>query len=192
MDAVCLLSGGMDSTTLAYYARRAGCGILALHINYGQRTEKKERAAARKISEILPACEFVEVDLSYLRLFGASSLTDHRIDVEVFDESRACLPNTYVPFRNGNLLSIATSYAEARGAGAIFIGVQAQDYSGYPDCRPAFIEAFQEAVRISPRRPEACANARHVAGVLGGPAPDLKCGSVGVEPGLRGPGRPAD
>jgi len=151
MRAVCLLSGGMDSATLAYLARERGFSILALHFNYGQRTERKERACARTIAGLLNAEEFQEVDLAYLAAFGASSLTDHTLPVDCYRADREGIPNTYVPFRNGNLLSIATSYAEARGAGAIFIGVQSQDYSGYPDCRPAFIEAFQKAVETGTR-----------------------------------------
>ncbi len=146
MKAVCLLSGGMDSSTLAYVARSKGYTILSLHANYGQRTENRERISAGAISELVGADEYVEVDLRYLSVFGSSSLTDHSIPVEDFIESSSDLPNTYVPFRNGNLLSIATSYAESRHADAIFIGVQALDYSGYPDCRPAFVDAFQEVI----------------------------------------------
>jgi len=148
MDAVCLLSGGMDSTTLAYHAKSEGYAIYALHLNYGQRTEAKERACAKKVASLLHAKEFIEIDVGYFRRFGASSLTDPAIAVEEFDPARAHLPNTYVPFRNANLLAIATSFAEARGADAIFIGVQALDYSGYPDCRPAFIEAFQRLIDL--------------------------------------------
>lgn len=146
MRAVCLLSGGMDSTTLAYLAKEMGYRILALHLNYGQRTEGKERACAQTIASLLGAEEFLEVGLSYLSSFGSSSLTDHAIGVDPYRAGRAGIPNTYVPFRNANLLAIATSYAEARGAGAVFIGVQSQDYSGYPDCRPAFIDAFQRVI----------------------------------------------
>ena len=151
MKAVCLLSGGMDSTTLAFLARDQGYTIHALHLNYGQRTERKELSCARKIAELLPAKELIEVRVDYLTQFGGSALTDGNIAVDTFDESRASLPNTYVPFRNANLLSIATSYAEARDADAIFIGVQSQDYSGYPDCRPAFIEAFQRVIDLGTR-----------------------------------------
>ncbi|MCQ8893366.1 MAG: 7-cyano-7-deazaguanine synthase QueC [Methanolinea sp.] len=151
MKAVCLLSGGMDSTTLAYLARERGYKILALHFNYRQRTEEKERSCARTIARLLNAEEYLEVDLTYLSLFGKSSLTDHAIPVEPYDPEREGIPNTYVPFRNANLLAIATSYAESRDADAIFIGVQAQDYSGYPDCRPAFIEAFQRAIDTGTR-----------------------------------------
>jgi len=148
MKAVCLLSGGMDSSTLAYLAKSRGYDILALHLNYGQRTQGKELACAKKIASFLHAEAFVEIDLDYFTKFGASSLTDTGIVVEEFDPSRAHIPNTYVPFRNANLLAIATSFAEAQGADAIFIGVQSLDYSGYPDCRPAFIEAFQKVIDL--------------------------------------------
>ncbi len=148
MKAVCLLSGGMDSSTLAYLAKSEGYDILALHLNYGQRTEKKERACAKKIAQLLKAQEFIEVDVGYFSKFGASSLTDNTIAVELFEPTRARMPNTYVPFRNANLLSIATSYAEANEADAIFIGVQSLDYSGYPDCRPQFIDAFQYVIDL--------------------------------------------
>jgi len=148
MKAVCLLSGGMDSSTLAYLAKSEGYEILALHLNYGQRTEGKERACAKKIAGLLGAQDFVEVDVGYFALFGASSLTDPAIAVEGFDPARAHIPNTYVPFRNANLLAIATSYAESKDADAIFIGVQSLDYSGYPDCRPQFIDAFQRVIDL--------------------------------------------
>ena len=146
MKAICLLSGGMDSSTLAYHAKSEGYDICALHLNYGQRTQTKELACAKKIASLLNAKEFVEVDVGYFSKFGASSLTDKEMAVETFDPTRAHMPNTYVPFRNANLLSIATSFAEAKGAEAIFIGVQSLDYSGYPDCRPQFIEAFQKVI----------------------------------------------
>jgi 7-cyano-7-deazaguanine synthase len=148
MKAVCLLSGGMDSSTLAFLAKSEGYDICALHLNYGQRTEKKERACAWKIATLLGAVEFVEIDVGYFSEFGASSLTDRTIAVDEFDPARAHIPNTYVPFRNANLLSIATSFAEAKGAEAIYIGVQSLDYSGYPDCRPQFIEAFQRVIDL--------------------------------------------
>jgi 7-cyano-7-deazaguanine synthase len=148
MKAVCLLSGGMDSSTLAYVAKSRGYDILALHLNYGQRTERKELACARKIAELLNAKEFIEIYLDYFVKFGASSLTDKKIAVETYDSRPVHMPNTYVPFRNANLLSIATSFAEARAADAIFIGVQSLDYSGYPDCRPKFIEAFQKVIDL--------------------------------------------
>ena len=148
MKAVCLLSGGMDSSTLAYLAKSRGYDILALHLNYGQRTQGKELACAKKIAALLRAEAFVEINLDYFTKFGASSLTDVEIAVDEFNPARAHIPNTYVPFRNANLLAIATSFAESRGADAIFIGVQSLDYSGYPDCRPAFIDAFQKVIDL--------------------------------------------
>jgi 7-cyano-7-deazaguanine synthase len=147
--AVCLLSGGMDSTTLAYVAKDMGYEILALHTRYGQRTEKKEAECAKKIASLLGAVEFTEISLSHLLVFGGSSLTDTGMEVHNHEDSGTeGIPNTYVPFRNSNLLSIATSYAEARGAEAIFIGVQSSDYAGYPDCRPEFVEAFQHVIDL--------------------------------------------
>lgn len=148
MKAVCLISGGMDSTTLAYVARERGYEILALHMTYGQRTQNKERECARTIARLLGAGDFFEVDISYLSRIGGSSLVDRDMSIEDHVDETGSIPSTYVPFRNANLLSIATSYAEARGAEAIFIGVQASDYAGYPDCRPQFIEAFQTVVDL--------------------------------------------
>ena len=148
MKAVCLLSGGMDSSTLAYLAKSEGYEICALHLNYGQRTESKELACAQKIASMLDAKDFIAVNVGYFSQFGESSLTDKKIAVEQFDPARAHVPNTYVPFRNANLLSIATSFAEAKEADAIFIGVQSLDYSGYPDCRHQFIEAFQRVIDL--------------------------------------------
>ncbi len=148
MQAVCLLSGGMDSTTLAYVAKDMGYDIIALHFTYGQRTEAKERVCARKIADLLGAAEFVEISLEHFRKIGASSLTDESIPIEECTGDGEGVPETYVPFRNANLLAIATSLAEARRAEAIFIGVQTGDYPGYPDCRPEFIEAFQRVVDL--------------------------------------------
>ncbi len=148
MKAVCLLSGGMDSSTLAYVAQDMGYDIIALHFAYGQRTEERERACARAIAGMLGAVEFVEIGLEHFRVIGASSLTDTEIPVEEYTDELEAVPGTYVPFRNANLLAIATSLAEARRAEAIFIGVQAVDYPGYPDCRPEFIEAFQRVIDL--------------------------------------------
>ena len=150
-SAVCLISGGMDSATAAYLARDQGYSIIGLHVNYGQRTEGRERICARTLARLLGVKEFLEVDIGYLLAIGGSSLTDRLLSVEEYDPSHPELPGTYVPFRNANLLSIATSVAEVRGAEAIFIGVQSHDYSGYPDCRPSFIEAFQRVIDTGTR-----------------------------------------
>jgi 7-cyano-7-deazaguanine synthase len=147
MKAVCLLSGGMDSSTMTFLARQEGYEILALHTFYGQRTGKREHACARAIASAVGAIEFLDVPIDYLTRIGGSSLTDTSLEIPDFTSEEG-IPNTYVPFRNGNLLSIATSVAEARGAEAIFIGVQSSDYSGYPDCRPEFIEAFGRVVEL--------------------------------------------
>ncbi|WAI00285.1 7-cyano-7-deazaguanine synthase QueC [Methanogenium organophilum] len=146
MKAVCLLSGGMDSSTLAYVARDMGYRIIALHLRYGQPTEDTEYDCARKIATSLDAEEFFTVNMDYLRRIGGSSLTDDSLTIGDHTGGEDGIPNTYVPFRNANLIAIATSLAEARGAEAIFIGVQASDYAGYPDCRPEFIEAFQRVI----------------------------------------------
>jgi 7-cyano-7-deazaguanine synthase len=151
MKAVCLLSGGMDSSTLAFLAKHDGYDILALHFTYGQRTEEKERECAKRIARHLNTLEFLDVDLAYLKKVGASSLTDQRMQVKPHNEAGEGIPETYVPFRNANLLSVATSFAEARAADAIYIGVQASDYSGYPDCRPEFIDAFQKVITLGTR-----------------------------------------
>jgi len=151
LKAVCLLSGGMDSATLAYRARDAGYDLYCLHFNYGQRTERKELQCARTIARLLGVRELLEIDLTYLSRFGGSSLTDHRLPVDSYNPAREGIPNTYVPFRNANLLAIATSFAESREADAIFIGVQSHDYSGYPDCRPGFIHAFQRVIDLGTR-----------------------------------------
>jgi len=146
--AVVLLSGGMDSATLAYHARDEGYELCVVHASYGQRTATRERRCAELIASRLDARDFFVVPLGYLGRIGASSLTDVEIPVETGASGDDGLPTTYVPFRNANLLSIATSFAEARGADAIFIAVQARDYAGYPDCRPAFIEAFQRVIDL--------------------------------------------
>ncbi len=148
MKAVCLMSGGMDSTTLAYVAKDMGYDILAVHMNYGQRTQRKELACARRVAERLDAVDFVEISLDYFTKFGASSLTDMSIPVEEGTLGRTDHPNTYVPFRNANLISIATSYCESRDGDAIFIGVQSGDHIGYPDCTPQFIAAMQDVISV--------------------------------------------
>ncbi|CVK33071.1 Queuosine biosynthesis protein queC [Methanoculleus bourgensis] len=138
----------MDSSTLAYVAKDMGYDIIALHFTYGQRTEVKERACAQTIARMLDAVDFVEISLEHFKKIGASSLTDTAIPIEEYTGKQEAVPSTYVPFRNANLLAIATSLAEARRAEAVFIGVQTGDYPGYPDCRPEFIEAFQRVVDL--------------------------------------------
>ncbi|MDP1785571.1 MAG: 7-cyano-7-deazaguanine synthase QueC [Sulfuricurvum sp.] len=145
--ALCIMSGGMDSTLVAYMMRAQGYEIIALHFNYGQRTVDKELEAFRNITDALGAQERYEIDLDFFKTIGASALTDHTIDVPV-DGVEPGVPITYVPFRNGIFLSIATAIAEKEGCEAIAIGVVEEDSSGYPDCRESFIGAFQNAANL--------------------------------------------
>jgi 7-cyano-7-deazaguanine synthase len=146
--AVLLLSGGLDSTTLLALATSEGYAIHALSFRYGQR-HSAEVAAARKIAGRYGVVQHVVTDID-LRMFGGSALTSD-IDVPknrlVDDE----IPVTYVPARNTIFLSFALAWAEVLGASDIFIGVNALDYSGYPDCRPEFIEAFQVMANLATR-----------------------------------------
>lgn len=142
--AVVLLSGGLDSMVTAAIARERGFRVHALSIDYGQR-HRRELEAARRIVSKLEIERQVELSLD-MRAFGGSALTAE-IDVPkggVGDD----IPVTYVPARNLVFLALTTACAEAAGAADVFIGVNALDYSGYPDCRPEFIESFAEAARL--------------------------------------------
>lgn len=142
--AVVLLSGGLDSMVTAAIARANGFAILALTIDYGQR-HRREIEAASLIAKRLNAERHIQLDLD-LRKFGGSALTD---DIPVpKDGVGDDIPVTYVPARNLVFLSLTTACAEAFGARDIFIGVNALDYSGYPDCRPEFITSFAETARL--------------------------------------------
>ncbi|KDE59840.1 7-cyano-7-deazaguanine synthase [Halostagnicola sp. A56] len=144
--AVVLLSGGMDSATAAYEARARGYDICALHTSYGQRTETRELECARTLAETLEVDDFLRIETGHLAAIGGSSLTDDDLAVGDAEPDSDEIPNTYVPFRNANLLAMAVSYAEARDCGAVFIGAHSEDFAGYPDCRPAFFEAFEAVV----------------------------------------------
>lgn len=144
-DAVVLLSGGLDSMVSAALAREAGYRLNALTIDYNQR-HRREIDAAREIARQLGAVRHVVLPLD-LRQFGGSALTD---DIAVpKDGVGADIPVTYVPARNLVFLSLTLAWAEAIGARDLFIGVNALDYSGYPDCRPEFIAAFQDLARLA-------------------------------------------
>lgn len=153
--AVVLLSGGMDSCVCAAIAReRHGPRNLALlHAMYGQRTEKRERRSFDSIADFYGVQERLIVRLDHFRAIGGSALTDRNIEVP---ENRlglsgiraSTIPVTYVPFRNAHFLSVGVSWAEAIGAGAIYIGAVAEDSSGYPDCRPEYYQVFQELIRV--------------------------------------------
>ncbi len=151
MKAICLLSGGVDSATTLAAARNDGFDVYALSFDYGQR-HRVELEAARRVAAHLGARDHkvLKVDL---RAFGGSALT---ADFEVpkarrRDQMQSGIPITYVPARNTVFLSLALAWAEVLGAFDIFIGVNAVDYSGYPDCRPAFIHAFEQLANVATR-----------------------------------------
>lgn len=145
--ALCIMSGGMDSTLVSYIMRSRGYEVVALHFNYGQRTVVKELESYRAICLDLGVVEKYEIDLDFFKTIGASALTDHSIEVPT-GGIEAGVPITYVPFRNGIFLSIATAIAEKEGCCAIAIGVVEEDSSGYPDCREAFIDIFAKAANL--------------------------------------------
>jgi 7-cyano-7-deazaguanine synthase len=148
--AVVLLSGGLDSTTTLAVASAEGHRVHALTVRYGQRHER-ELQAARDVAASWAVAAHKIVDLD-LRTFGGSALTDEAISVPRDEPpGRAGIPATYVPARNTILLSLALAWAEVIPAADIFIGVNALDYSGYPDCRPEFIAAFERAARLGTR-----------------------------------------
>jgi 7-cyano-7-deazaguanine synthase len=147
-SAIVLLSGGLDSYTAAAVARRDGFRLFALSLNYGQR-HLQELAASRAVATNLGVEQHLELSLDLTRI-GGSALTSNAISVpkdQAIDP--AVIPSTYVPARNTIFLSIAMGWAEVMGASAIFIGVNALDYSGYPDCRPEFIHAFEHMARLA-------------------------------------------
>lgn len=149
MKAIVLLSGGLDSTTCAYVAKHQGYEVYALSFDYGQRL-KRELDSARAVAKAVGAAEHVVMTFDMTR-WGGSALTDSSLTVPTgreVAEMEQSIPVTYVPGRNTLFLSFGLSYAEAIGAEAIFIGVNAYDYSGYPDCRPEFVAAFQEVARL--------------------------------------------
>jgi 7-cyano-7-deazaguanine synthase len=148
--AVVCLSGGMDSTVCAALAAR-DFDAYALHFSYGQRTESRELASARSVAQILGFRQFLPLRMDLFRTIGGSALTDATIavpDAPAEDSAiGAHVPVTYVPFRNAHFLSAAVSWAEVLGARTIFIGAVEQDSSGYPDCRPAYYDAFNALIQ---------------------------------------------
>ena len=143
--AICILSGGMDSTLASYMAKNDEYEIIAVHFNYGQRTQDRELKAFRDICDDLKILEKYEIDIPFFTQIGASALTDKNIDVPI-GGIEAGVPITYVPFRNGIFLSITAAIAEKEGATAMYIGVVQEDSSGYPDCTDQFIQDITKAI----------------------------------------------
>ena len=153
MKGVILLSGGLDSSTVLYQAKVDGCDLFALSFDYGQR-HRRELAAAAAIARLAGVAEYQVVDFN-LQLWGGSALTDTKIDLprdRSMAEMAENMPITYVPARNTIFLSFALAYAETKGAERVYIGVNALDYSGYPDCRADYIAAMQEVFRLGTKQ----------------------------------------
>ncbi|HSW54113.1 MAG TPA: 7-cyano-7-deazaguanine synthase QueC [Ignavibacteriaceae bacterium] len=145
--AVVAVSGGMDSCVTAAIANE-NYQLAFAHINYGQRTEKRELKAFNDIADFFKVEERLIVDYSHLSKVGGSSLTDKNIEVAKADLEYKNVPTSYVPFRNANILSACVSWAEVLNAKAVFIGAVYEDSSGYPDCRPEFFSAFEKMIEL--------------------------------------------
>ncbi|UCM99170.1 7-cyano-7-deazaguanine synthase QueC [Sulfurimonas sp. SWIR-19] len=145
--AVCIMSGGMDSTLSTYMMKNQGYEVIAVHFNYDQRTQAKELECFENICESLHVKQKYILDLDFFKQLGASALTDTNIEVPTGGVEEG-VPVTYVPFRNGIFLSMAAAIAEKEGAEVISIGVVEEDSSGYPDCREEYIQAMQKAINL--------------------------------------------
>lgn len=147
--AIVLVSGGLDSAVCASIAKEQGFDLYFLNIRYGQKTEDKEYESFLKLADHFNVADKKSVNISYLKDFGCSFLTDDNIKEEKTVGSKKFVHNSFVPFRNGNMLSIATSWAETIYADEIFIGATYDDYTGYPDCRSKFFKAFNKVIDLS-------------------------------------------
>lgn len=144
--AVILLSGGMDSAVTAAIAKKKGYDLACLHLNYGQKTETRELKQFNELSEHFGALTSMVTDVRFLSQIGGSSLTDERIEITDANLDSEVIPSSYVPFRNANILAMATSWAEVLGANALYIGAVYEDSSGYPDTRRDFFDAFEKVI----------------------------------------------
>jgi len=143
--AVVAISGGMDSCVTAAIANE-NYDLAFAHINYGQRTEKRELKSFNDIADFYNVKQRLVIDYTHLAKIGGSSLIDKNIEVSKANLTNKKIPSSYVPFRNANILSACTSWAEVLKAEKIFIGAVFEDSSGYPDCRPSFFEAFEKMI----------------------------------------------
>jgi 7-cyano-7-deazaguanine synthase len=143
--AVVLVSGGMDSCVTTAIAEQE-YDVALLHLNYGQRTERRELQAFELIAQHYKAVSSLVISMEHLAKIGGSSLTSMAIPVSKADLDNREIPSSYVPFRNANMLAVAVSWSEVLGASAIFVGAVEEDSSGYPDCRREFFDAFETAI----------------------------------------------
>jgi 7-cyano-7-deazaguanine synthase len=150
---VVLLSGGMDSLVCTAEAHAQGGELHLLHLDYGQKTSVKERGAFHAIARHygVPESQQKIISMGFLRQIGGSSLTDDSIAVKDYSGDSSEIPNSYVPFRNSIIISLAVSWAEAIGAQRLFIGANFEDSPGYPDCRPEYYEAMNRVVQLGTR-----------------------------------------
>ncbi|RJQ65234.1 MAG: 7-cyano-7-deazaguanine synthase QueC [Stygiobacter sp.] len=145
--AVVAVSGGMDSCVTAAIANQE-YRLALIHINYGQRTQTHELKSFNDIADFYDVEKRLVIDLRHFAQIGGSSLTDNSIEVTKADLGSHEIPSSYVPFRNANILSACTSWAEVIGASAIFVGAVYEDASGYPDCRPEFFSAYEKMIDL--------------------------------------------
>lgn len=143
--AVVLVSGGMDSCVTSALAHQEH-EVAMLHLNYGQRTERREHEAFQAIADFYEVRYRLVISMEHLAKIGGSSLTDRSLPVAKAALDRQGVPDSYVPFRNANMLSVAVSWAEVLGASTIWIGAVEEDSSGYPDCRKEFYDAFNQTI----------------------------------------------
>ncbi|HLW56370.1 MAG TPA: 7-cyano-7-deazaguanine synthase QueC [Bacteriovoracaceae bacterium] len=148
MSAIVLLSGGMDSLVCAGLALQENSDVYFLHMNYGQKTSRKERECFDKIADFynIPLNKRKVIDMTFLKQIGGSSLTDDSMEITSTNLESKEIPNSYVPFRNSIILSLAVSWAEVVGADKLYIGANYEDSPGYPDCRPSYYEAFNKVI----------------------------------------------
>ncbi|MBH0157882.1 7-cyano-7-deazaguanine synthase QueC [Fictibacillus sp. 5RED26] len=144
--AVIVLSGGLDSTTCMGIAKAEGYDLYPITFHYGQR-HNREVEQAIEVGKFYDVADHRIVDLTFLKDIGGSALTDEKVDVPT--EAEEGIPVTYVPARNMIFLSLASAYAEVIGATAVYTGVSAVDFSGYPDCRPEFIQSMEETINLA-------------------------------------------
>jgi len=151
--AVCLLSGGLDSCVVSFIAKEKGFDLYALSFQYGQ-LHKKELSCAKKIAEDVGAKKHIILDVDFNKIAGSSLIDASQDSIKNHDlkDVGRDIPSTYVPARNTVFLSLALAYAETIDADAIFLGINAVDFSGYPDCRPKYIQAYQKMANLATKR----------------------------------------